>query len=69
MMRMILSSEARDRLSNLKLVRPEIADRVEEYLIQLVQGGKVNPPIEDGLLKELLDRILPKKRQTKIERR
>ncbi|MEM4416624.1 MAG: DNA-binding protein, partial [Nitrososphaerota archaeon] len=31
-LRVILTPEARQRLNNLKLVRPEVAERVESYL-------------------------------------
>jgi programmed cell death protein 5 len=68
-MRTILTPDARQRLNNLKLVRPEIAERIETYLMQAAQTGQINTPIDDATLKVLLDRIIPKKRETKIERR
>lgn len=68
-MRTILTPDARQRLNNLKLVRPEIAERVEAYLLQAAQTGQINIPIDDDTLKLLLDRIIPKKRETRIERR
>jgi programmed cell death protein 5 len=66
-MRMVLTPEARQRLNNLKLIKPELAERVETYLIQAVQTGNIRLPIGDEELKALLDRLLPKKRETKIE--
>jgi len=68
-MRVILTPEARQRLNNLKLVRPDVAERVEAYLIQAAQAGQLNPPVDDTTLKVILDRILPRKRETRIERR
>lgn len=67
-MRLILTPEARQRLANLKLVRPEIVGAVEELLIRLVNEGRVRTPITDEDVKAILERVLPKKRETRIER-
>ncbi|MEM0089817.1 MAG: DNA-binding protein [Nitrososphaerota archaeon] len=67
-MRLILTPEARQRLANLKLVRPEVVGAVEELLIRLVNEGRVRTPITDEDVKAILERVLPKKRETKIER-
>ncbi|MCS7136391.1 MAG: DNA-binding protein [Nitrososphaerota archaeon] len=67
-MRVILTPEARQRLANLKLVRPEVVDVVEELLIKLVNEGRVRTPITDEDVKAMLERLLPKKRETRIER-
>ena len=53
-MRKILTPEARARLQNVKLVRPDFAEQVEMQLIQVAQTGKVPLPITDDLLKRLL---------------
>ncbi|MEM1946541.1 MAG: DNA-binding protein [Candidatus Caldarchaeum sp.] len=66
-LRAILTPEARQRLNNLRLIKPEIAERVESYLIQVSQTGNVRLPIDDEGLKLILDRILPKKKETRIE--
>jgi len=66
-LRAILTPEARQRLNNLKLIKPEIAEKIETYLIQAAQTQNVRLPIGDEELKLLLDRIVPKKRETKIE--
>ncbi len=57
LLRRILTSEARARLTNLKLVRPEIARAVEDYLIQLVNAGRLTPPIGEDVVKRLLVEI------------
>ncbi|MEM1943848.1 MAG: DNA-binding protein [Candidatus Caldarchaeum sp.] len=67
LLRAILTPEARQRLNNLKLIRPEIAERVEAYLIQVSQTGNVKLPIDDEGLKLVLDRMMPRKKETKIE--
>ncbi|MCS7110150.1 MAG: DNA-binding protein [Candidatus Caldarchaeum sp.] len=66
-LRVILTPEARQRLNNLKLIKPEIAEKVESYLIQISQSGNVRLPIDDDGLKLILDKIMPKKKETKIE--
>jgi programmed cell death protein 5 len=53
-MRKILTPEARARLQNVKLVRPDFAEQVEMQLIQVAQTGRVPLPITDDLLKRLL---------------
>ena len=57
LMRKILTPEARQRLQNVKLVKPEFAAQIEIQLLQLAQGGRVPLPINDELLKQLLTQI------------
>ncbi|MEM4021662.1 MAG: DNA-binding protein, partial [Nitrososphaerota archaeon] len=56
-MRVILTPEARQRLANLRLVKPELVAQLEEQLIQLANSGRVSLPITDEVLKEILARI------------
>ncbi|ABU81468.1 DNA-binding protein [Ignicoccus hospitalis] len=53
----ILTSEARARLANVKLVRPELAEQVENYLIALAQAGRIARPLTDAEVKEILARL------------
>lgn len=50
-LRQILSSEARERLNTLRLVKPELVDNVENQLIQLASMGRINRVISDAELK------------------
>lgn len=68
-LRQILTPEARERLANMRIARPEVAGAVEDQLIMLAQSGRINQQIDDATLKELLRKIVPKKREIKIERR
>ncbi len=54
MIRRILTPKARERLDNVRLVRPELAEFVENQLIALAQAGRIEAPIDDDMLKELL---------------
>lgn len=56
-LRRILTPEARSRLSNLKLVKPELVEALEIQLIQLAQSGSVRLPIDDETLKRILSRL------------
>lgn len=68
-MRRILTPEARQRINNLKMVKPDFANALEIQLIQLAQAGKVQTPITDEQLKEILVRLQAQRRDIKITRR
>ncbi len=68
-LRTILEPEARERLSRVKLAHPEIAEAVENQLIALAQSGRLKTKISDEMLKEILKRALPKRREPKIIRK
>ena len=68
-LRQILTPEARERLGRIELAYPEIAQSVEDQLIALAQAGRVQQAIDDRTLQEILRRVVPKKREIKIERR
>ncbi len=55
--RVALTSEARQRLTNVRMVKPEVAHAIEEYIIQLVSSGRLKRTIDDEQLKELLQTI------------
>lgn len=62
-LRAVLTSKARQRLANLKLVRPELVESIENQLIQLAQSGRIQLPITDEFLKEILRRIVASSRR------
>ncbi len=66
-LRKILSIEAKQRLSNIKLVRPQIAESVELKLIQLFQQGAIKNKLNDQQLKQILRNIQGQKNETKID--
>jgi programmed cell death protein 5 len=67
-LRKILTPEARQRLTNLKIVKPEFAEQLELQLIQLAQQGRVNIPVTDEQLKDILMRLQSRRRDIKIRR-
>lgn len=53
----VLEQSARARLSNLALVKPEKANAVENYLIQMVRFGQLPKKISESDLIEILEKV------------
>ena len=68
-LRQILTPEARDRLANIKLANPQMAEGVELQLLQLAQSGRLQGVIDDAMLRNILAQIAPQKREITIQRR
>jgi programmed cell death protein 5 len=68
MLKQILSSDARVRLNNVKMVKPELANLVENYLIGLATQGRAQGQITDDQLKQILMSAQKPKRDFKINR-
>jgi programmed cell death protein 5 len=69
LLRNILTTEARQRLTNLQMVKPEFTDQLELQLIQLAQQGKIPIPLSDDQLKKILIQLQARKRETRIRRK
>ncbi|MDO5832676.1 MAG: DNA-binding protein [Methanobrevibacter sp.] len=65
----IMTSEARNRLANLKLTKPELVNQIELQLIQSAQAGSLRGKVTDEQLKVLLRQIAGQKREIKITRK
>jgi len=68
-LRQILTPEARERLGRIELAYPELKESIENQLIALAQSGRVQRMIDDATLRQILERVIPRKREIKIERR
>lgn len=68
-LRKILTPEARDRLANIKLANPDQANAIEMQLIQLAQSGQLRSVVTDAMLREILQKMIPQKREITIQRR
>ena len=67
-LKQILTPEARSRLNNIKMVKPELSDMVEQYLIGMATQGKIPGQINDDQLKQILLATQQPKRDFKINR-
>jgi len=65
-LRKILTPEARARLSNIKMVKPEFAEQIEMQLIQLASSGRLRGQVTDEQLRELLVQLQGKERERKV---
>ena len=68
-LKQLLSPEARLRLNNVRMVKPELAGVVENYLIGMASQGKLRSQISDDQLKQILLSVQQPKRDFNIERR
>jgi programmed cell death protein 5 len=68
LLRKILTPDARQRLTNLKMVKPEFTEQLELQLIQLAQQGKLPIPLTDAQLKEILIQLQSQRREPRIRR-
>ena len=68
LLREMLTPEARQRLTNIKIVRPEFAEALELQLIQLAQKGRLKIPLSDEQLKDTLRRLQSQRRDITIRR-
>ena len=68
LLKQILSGEARLRLNNVKMVKPELANMVENYLLGLAAQGRAPGQITDEQLKQILMSAQQPKKDFKINR-
>ena len=68
MLKQVLSSEARLRLNNVRMVKPDLADLVENYILNLSVQGKISGQISDEQLKQILASAQQPKRDFKFNR-
>ena len=67
-LKQILTPEARQRLTNIRMVKPDFAEQIELQLIQLAQTGRIKVPIGDDQLKEALARLQSSRKEIRIRR-
>jgi programmed cell death protein 5 len=65
----LLEPPARQRLMNIKMVKPDLAATVENYLISAASAGRLNRSLTDEELKQILLRLQQPKKEFKINRR
>ena len=65
-LRQILTPEARARLTNIRMVKPQFSEQIEMQLIQLASSGRLKGRVTDEQLKSLLAQIQGKERERKV---
>jgi programmed cell death protein 5 len=65
----LLEPPARQRLMNIKMVKPELATTVENYLLSAASSGRLNRSLTDEELKQILLSLQQPKKEFKISRR
>ena len=68
LLKQTLSADARLRLNNVRMVKPDLADLVENYILNLTVQGKISGQISDEQLKQILSSAQQPKRDFKINR-
>jgi len=68
MLKQVLSSDARLRLNNVRMVKPDLADLVENYILNLSVQGKISGQISDDQLKQILSSAQQPKHDFKVNR-
>ena len=65
-LRQLMSAEAKERLAQVRVARPEIAKAVEQRIMALARDGELTALIDDATLQKMLT-PLSRRRKTKIE--
>lgn len=60
MLKQVLSNEAREKLSNIRLVKPERAEQVENYILSAAQSGQLSGKVSEEQFKDLLRNVTEK---------
>jgi len=68
MLKQVLSSDARLRLNNVRMVKPDLADLVENYILNLSVQGKISGQISDEQFKQILSSAQQPKHDFKFNR-
>jgi len=68
MLKQVLATDARLRLNNVRMVKPDLADLVENYILNVTAQGKISGQISDDQLKQILFSAQQPKRDFKFNR-
>ena len=66
MLRVVFTSEARERLNNIRMVKPDLAVAIESQIFQLASSGRLRHQVSDDELKQMLGQMQRPKREFKI---
>jgi len=63
-----ITKQAMERLGRVRTVNPDLAGQAEMYIMQISAAGKLNGPVTDDQMKDVL-RVLAEKKEMKIKRK
>ena len=64
-----LTDGARQRLSAIRMSKPDFAEQVEQQLVALAQSGRIQDRIDEDQMRELLKQLKPDSKSYNIRRR
>ena len=65
----LLEPEARERLSNVRIANPALAEKIESLIIYAFQTQKMQGKLTDAQLRSILEKISGSRKPTKITRK
>jgi programmed cell death protein 5 len=69
LLQQILEPEARERLTRIRMSRPDFADLVVRQLVALARAGRLPRRLTDAELRQVLAQLQPSDRDSSITRR
>ncbi|MFB6146457.1 MAG: DNA-binding protein [Halobacteriaceae archaeon] len=69
MLRKHLTDGARQRLTSVRMSKPQVADQVEQQVLAVAQSGRLDGKIDEDQMKELLRELTPDSKSFDIKRR
>lgn len=67
LLKVLLTSDARQRLTNVKMVKPDVAKAIENTIIQLASSGRLKKTVSDEEIKEYLGSMQQPQKSFKIK--
>lgn len=69
-LKQILDTKARERLTRIKIANPQYAEQIEAVLFQLLQAGRIKGKLSEETFKQLIQQVFgSQKKDFHIERR
>lgn len=66
LLKVLLTSDARERLTRIKMVKPEVAKAIESTIIQLASSGRLKKAVSDEEIKDYLASMQQPQKNFKI---
>ncbi len=67
LLKVLLTSDARERLTRIKMVKPEVAKAIENTIVQLASSGRLKKAVSDEEIKDYLASMQQPQKNFKIK--